>query len=155
MGDWRGEGSATEVVAEVAQSNTAWEAARMDVWMSSATAEQDWALPNSPEGESSPVLQACVPIKAERQNLLLSHFVPLKMPFNPPLPWVTWRHECLWCRAGVSCPLSRTDLCSKPQMPPPSDTWGSIWLTLVLIQLIAAGGRRHNQDLRISVLPWG
>lgn len=42
------EEKALPLVAEVAQGNTAWEAARMEEQMNSATEEQDWALPSSP-----------------------------------------------------------------------------------------------------------
>lgn len=110
----------------------------MDGWMNSATKEQDWAFPNSPERGSSPVLQACVPIKAERQHLLLPHFIPWKMPFNPLLPWVTWWHNSLWCRVGVSCPLSHPDHCSHHRVTPEAD-FGSHWCPFSS-QLLEDGG---------------
>lgn len=68
VGDQRGEGSATKVVEEVAQGNTAWEAARMDAWVNSATEEQDWALPSSlakQRGNSAPCYALVTPTKAK------------------------------------------------------------------------------------------
>lgn len=122
-------------------------AARMDVRMDSATEEQDWALPNSPERGSSPALQACAPSKLKDKicsYLVLYHWKCLSIPL---------------CHGGTSvCGAGWGDLPSVTHwslLPPLSDTWGSFWLTLVPIQLTAAGGERNEQDLHISVFPWG
>lgn len=87
--------------------------------------------------------------QTEKQTLLLLHSVASE--FGSPFAVDELRAKILLLYGSGHALMTTA---SPIQIPPRSDTSSSFWLMLLFIQLAAAVGRRQEQALHISVLPW-